>query len=148
RGRRHRSTLRPLPGSKDGVRGFWKKKKARSDNAASVQSRLSPSESFQSPAESARIRGQTQTRPTEEKMEDQQLELDFSTKRTPASGQEALTALLTRTYLKYLQSDSWRVRRKGIRGLADVASNAPAVVEALESLLADKDSRVREATGI
>jgi hypothetical protein len=75
-----------------------------------------------------------------------QLQLDISTPQAPPpSGQETLNALLTRTYLQYLQSDSWRVRRKGAKGLADTAPDSPAVVEALESLLGDRDRRVREA---
>jgi hypothetical protein len=80
-------------------------------------------------------------------MKAQQLDMNFSTPPpTPAGGAETLNAFLTRTYMKHLQSDSWRVRRKGCKGLGEIGQYQPAVVEALESLSTDWDRRVRETS--
>jgi hypothetical protein len=81
-------------------------------------------------------------------MKEEQLELDFTPKPSLASGQAALDAILTRSYLQCLDSDSWRVRRKGIHGLVSNTHVDGVAVERIETLLKDPDARVRQAAQI
>jgi HEAT repeat protein len=81
----------------------------------------------------------------------QQLEFDFSGQQEAdplAAGTERLRKLLLRSYLKNLTDASWRVRKKGARGLGELGPEARETVPTLEALLEDADSRVREAAAL
>jgi HEAT repeat protein len=81
----------------------------------------------------------------------QQLECDFSGRQEAdplATGTETLRKILLGSYLKNLTDASWRVRKKGARGLSGLGPEAREAVPTLEALLEDADSRVREAAAL
>jgi HEAT repeat protein len=61
-----------------------------------------------------------------------------------ATGREALERLLLGVYRKQLTSPSWRVRKKGARGLRLMGEAASDALPLLEKLMDDSDRRVRE----
>jgi HEAT repeat protein len=86
-----------------------------------------------------------------EEKDPQQLPLDFTgTAVAPdlAPGAAALQRVLLRAYRAGLQSNSWRVRKKGANGLAALGPAAREAVPQLEQLLQDKDRRVRDAAAL
>jgi hypothetical protein len=77
--------------------------------------------------------------------EDHQLELDFTEAPSLTAGKKALNDMLFRCYLRDVQSENPRLRRKGAKGLGSLGASARNAVLALESLLRDPDRKVREA---
>jgi hypothetical protein len=80
-----------------------------------------------------------------------QLCLDFPGKRpsdpeTPP-GRRQLEQLLIHAYRSDLASRSWRVRKKGAKGLGALGPAAGVAVPELEKLLDDPDEQVRRAAG-
>jgi hypothetical protein len=74
-----------------------------------------------------------------------QLELDFTEEPSLAAGKKALNDMLFRCYLRDVQSENPRLRRKGAKGLGGLGVLARNAVAVLESLLRDPDRKVREA---
>jgi HEAT repeat protein len=78
-----------------------------------------------------------------------QLELNLTPPDpTIESGKRALAAMLLRCYLKDLESESPRVRRKGAKGLGELGQAARPAITLLESLLEDTDRKVRVAAEV
>jgi hypothetical protein len=84
-----------------------------------------------------------------------QLPLEFTKTHPPkenaqgelATGKAKLEKILVSTYLKDLRSESWRVRRRGAKGLGELGTAARDAASELERLFDDPDPRVREAAG-
>src|SRR5262245_3857526 len=81
--------------------------------------------------------------------EETQLAFDFTGEALPQPepppGREELERLLLGVYLKQLTSPSWRVRKKGARGLGLMGEAASDALPLLEKLMDDSDPRVSEA---
>jgi HEAT repeat protein len=85
------------------------------------------------------------------RLQQTQLCLDFRAQKpaepeTPP-GRSQLERLLLHSYLNDLASSSWRVRKKGAKGLGELGPAAGAAAPELEKLLDDPEEEVRKAAG-
>ncbi len=75
----------------------------------------------------------------------EQLSLDFTTKPDFSHGKAALSKMLFQAYMKDLQSDNPRRRRKGVKGLESLREFTREAIPVLEKAIKDQDFRVWQA---